>query len=526
MSEFISSTESVCPVCLKRLDAERVVGDDGYIHMLKTCPEHGSFDTCIWEGGLESYLAWGDSPYAGAAPTNAKKSEHGCPYDCGLCENHEREGCCVLLEITNRCNLRCPVCFAVAGEGEERDLPLSEIEAQYDMLMESGGPFNIQLSGGEPTMRDDLAEIIALGMEKGFTFFQLNTNGIRIAKEDGYASFLRDAGVSCVFLQFDGLRDSTYEVLRGRPLLDLKMKAIERCIEVGLGVVLVPTVAPGVNEDEIGDIIRFALEKHPAVRGVHFQPISYFGRCDFGGSGKITIPRMLRGIEEQTGGAMKAEDFSGGGAESPYCSFHASYRRSEDGSYKVLPKRQNQSCCDSSEARDFVSRQWRGSYVPGDLACCSEASGDCCGEPEVSDCCSEEVETCCCGEPEDLSCCTEDAGDCCTEVSDCCCGEPEVPDCCSEETEVSGSCSEAADDCCGEACCSTEQYDFDLFDEFIEQAIRDTFTVSGMVFQDASDIDLERLRRCYICEVDSERGMVPFCAYNLSNTEGRALYRK
>ncbi len=441
MSEYISKTESVCPVCLKRLEAKKVMGEDGYIHMRKSCPEHGDFDALIWEGDLESYLAWANSPAEGASPVNARKVEKGCPYDCGLCEDHERESCCVLLELTNRCNLKCPVCFAAAGEGEERDLSLAEIESQYDMLLACGGPFNIQLSGGEPTLRDDLADIIAIGRNKGFSFFQLNTNGLRIAQEESYAEFLRNAGVSCIFLQFDGLRDSTNEVLRGKPLLNLKLKAIEHCAKAGLGIVLVPTVAPSVNEDELGSIIDFALSKHPAVRGVHFQPISYFGRCNLEIGAKITIPRMLKHIEEQSAGKMKAEDFSGGGAENPYCSFHASYRRTPDGSFKALPKRHSRSCCDSSETRSFVARQWRGS---GKKQCC----------------------------------------------------------------------------CSGESC------EKNPFDEFIEKAIRDTFTVSGMLFQDASDLDLERLRRCKISESDSEYGMVPFCAYNLTNIRGEALYRK
>ncbi len=267
--------------------------------------------------------------------------------------------------------------------------------------------------------------------------------------------------MSCVFLQFDGLRDSTNEALRGRPLLDAKLKAIENCSKVGLGIVLVPTVASGVNEDEVGEILRFALSKHPAVRGVHFQPMSFFGRCEIEGRGKITIPRMLRLIEEQSVGEFKAEDFSGGGAESPYCSFHASYRKTDEGSIKPLPKRKSQSCCDSSEAREFVARQWSGSKVEDTSSCCSSSS------------CCEETDSC--------------------ESS-----------------------------CCG----STESYAIDPFDEFIEKSIRNTFTVSGMVFQDASDLDLERLRRCYICEVDSERGMVPFCSYNLTNVIGEALYRR
>ena len=180
----IGKTMSVCPVCLAKIPAKKVVGEDGNLYMEKRCWEHGAFRTLLWEGDLESYIAWaaGDvnSP---VTPVHAQPVEKGCPYDCGLCQNHERDGCCVLLELTNRCNLKCPVCFASAGEQKPKDLTLEEIGKQYDLLMDRGGPFNIQLSGGEPTMRDDLPDIIALGKSKGFTFFQLNTNGIRLAKD-------------------------------------------------------------------------------------------------------------------------------------------------------------------------------------------------------------------------------------------------------------------------------------------------------------------------------------------------------
>ena len=143
---------------------------DGFVHLIKTCPEHGFFDVLIWEGGADEYLAWGG---AAASP----EPEDDCPRSCGLCGNHESAGCCVLLELTHRCDLHCPVCFASAGG--EGDLTIDEVAALYDMLMERGGPYNIQLSGGEPTMRDDLPEIVRLGRERGFSFFQLNTNGLR-----------------------------------------------------------------------------------------------------------------------------------------------------------------------------------------------------------------------------------------------------------------------------------------------------------------------------------------------------------
>ena len=433
-------TMSVCPVCLARIPAVRTVGEDGNIYLEKRCWEHGSFKTLIWEGDLDSYVNWAkNDSNVPVTPVHAREVERGCPNDCGLCQNHERDGCCVLLELTNRCNLRCPVCFASAGEQNPHDLTLEEIGKQYDLLMEHGGPFNIQLSGGEPTMRDDLDKIIALGKEKGFSFFQLNTNGIRLAREDGYAEQLAKAGVSTVFLQFDGLDDEIYQTLRGAALRETKLRAIENCRMAGLPVVLVPTVAPGVNDQGLGDILRFALAHAPHIRGVHIQPISYFGRCGLEAPEKrLTIPAVLRRSEEQTSGLMRAADFGGGGAESPYCSFHASYLRKPDGSLKALPRKRSQCCCvKSSDARDFVSRQWSGK----------------------------------------VSCCDGDS-------------------------------------------------DTASLDAFLRQTVENTVTVSGMVFQDAYTLDLDRLRRCYICEVDSSRGMVPFCAYNLTDINGKALYRK
>lgn len=442
MAKVFSKTKSVCPVCLRVVPAERAVGEDGNIYLQKTCPEHGDFSVLIWEGGIVDYLMWDTAGEKKDTPKNAVPVRDGCPYDCGLCADHESAGCCVLLELTNRCNLRCPVCFASAGEHEPHDMPMEEIAAQYDLLMSRGGPFNIQLSGGEPTMRDDLPEIIGLGIVKGFSYFQLNTNGLRLASEAGYAETLRDAGLSCVFLQFDGLDDGVYTALRGRPLLEIKKKAIEACAAAGLGVVLVPVVAPGVNDGQLGAILNFARTNMPHIRGVHFQPVSYFGRCGLDTpETRITIPRMLRLIEAQTGGWMKAADFGGGGAESPYCSFHASYMRRADGTFKALPRRKSACSCSSADTRTYVARQWGG------------------GADE-------------------------------------------------ETAEADGLAETSA------------------LDDFLEKARENTFSVSGMLFQDAWNLDLDRLRRCKISEADSQRGMVPFCAYNLTNSDGRALYRK
>lgn len=439
----IGTTESVCPVCLRRLKAEKRAEQDG-IYMDKSCPEHGRFSALIWEGDLRSYLRWSTESIREEQPVAPREKEKGCPYDCGLCQEHQRKGCCVLLELTNHCNLRCPVCFASAGETPVKEPSLADIGRQFDMLMAHGGPFNIQLSGGEPTMRDDLPEIIRLGREKGFSFFQLNTNGLRLAREPGYAEALKTAGLNTVFLQFDSVTDDVYLALRGRALMREKEAAIANCAAAGLGIVLVPVIARGVNEEQVGEVLRYGLAHAPAVRGVHFQPVSYFGRCALDRPAKpITIPKMLALIEEQTGGMMRAADFGGGGAENPYCSFHASYRRMADGRLKALARKSSGCCCTGSDdSREFVANQWSGT----------------------------------------------------------------------EEERVFNA--------------DGELEETSALDAFLAQIRQDTFAVSGMVFQDAYNLDLTRLKRCYICEVDEDFGMVPFCAYNLTNTEGRALYRK
>ncbi len=286
----LATTESVCPVCLKLLPAAVVsCGDEVFLE--KTCEEHGSWQTPIWRGG-PSYQEW-QRPKTPAHPElPSTRVKDGCPYDCGLCPEHRQNPCSVLLEVTQKCTLGCPVCFAdsKATAAAETDPSLAVIEDWYERVMAAAGPCNIQLSGGEPTMRDDLGEIIALGRQHGFTFIQLNTNGLRLAQEAGYAEKLAKAGLTTVFLQFDGLDERIHQQLRGRSLARQKLTAIERCGAAGLGVVLVPTLVPGVNTEEIGAIIRFALEKVPLVRGVHFQPISYFGRFAQGSSPRTLHP--------------------------------------------------------------------------------------------------------------------------------------------------------------------------------------------------------------------------------------------
>jgi 7,8-dihydro-6-hydroxymethylpterin dimethyltransferase len=450
----LSTTESVCPVCLRRINAERTAeGDDVYLR--KTCPDHGSFRTILWRG-LASWHAWGRFIRRAARPPQCTSPiSHGCPFDCGLCPDHRQHTCCVVVEVTARCNLTCPICFADAAPVRAQDPTLDEIIARCRALLASGGPFNVQLSGGEPTIRNDLPQMVERIRSMGFPFVQLNTNGIRLAKDHRYACSLREAGLDCVFLQFDGTTAGTYSAIRGRDLLDIKLAALRHCGEAHLGVVLVPTLVPGVNTNQIGDILRLAISSTPAVRAVHFQPVSYFGRYPRPprDSDRITIPEVLRGIEEQTSGLFRASDFHPPSAENAYCSFQGQFRIGASGSVEPASSPPQTSCCGSKtapplvqpgdgarRARQYVARQWAYPPVRESTSCCSS-------EPELAS-----------------------------------------------------------------------------FDRFLAASAR-TLSVSGMAFQDAWNLDLERLRECFLHSVDVHQRLIPLCAWNLTASNGRALYR-
>jgi len=466
---LLGVTESVCPRCLTRIQAQKVkYGERVYLE--KYCAEHGFFRVLIWNGP-PSYESWGFGSAWGRAEHCLTRVDAGCPYDCGLCPDHRRQTCCVLLEVTQKCSLACPVCFSSSGKTVLSDPSLEEIAAWYETLMQCGGPFNIQLSGGEPTERNDLPAIIELGREKGFAFFQLNTNGLRLAAEGGYAVRLREAGLNCAFLQFDGLAEETYLKLRGKRLLAQKQQAIENAAKAGLGVVLVPTLVPGVNDREIGAILHFAVEHMPAVRGVHFQPISYFGRCGQPPDKRLTIPDVLRAIEEQTAGKIKAESFYPGSTENAYCSFNSSFVVLANGEIRPWKLKNSGGASrpgqtageEPRKAQAFVAKHWSGANK-------------------------------------------EEVGD--KEAAD----DKEA----AAEKKADGAAPAGAEPG------SAQAYSLE---EFLFRLKNYSLAVSGMAFQDAWNLDLERLRECYIHVVSPDKRIIPFCAYNLSAVDGKTLYR-
>ena len=352
MGKVIRSTRSVCPVCLKNLPAALSREDDGRVFLEKTCPDHGEYRALVWQGKMdfESWLL--------SEPPMAAGEGLRCPADCGLCGKHQAGSCCVLLEVTRRCNLRCRFCFADGGSAND-DPSAEELEAAITDIVKQCGPVLLQLSGGEPTLRDDLPRLVRFAKSAGCGTVQLNTNGLRLAEDPDYAARLAEAGLDIVFLQFDGVDDQIYQTLRGAPLLREKAEAIRVCDALRLGVTLVPTVVPGVNDHALGEIVRFAADHVPAVRGVHFQPVSYFGRHDAAPDARYTLDRLMADLSEQAG--VPADAYLPSRCDHPLCGFHASFLLEPDGSLRPLARFQHASRARgrAQDNRSYVAKHWR-----------------------------------------------------------------------------------------------------------------------------------------------------------------------
>ena len=369
MVNSLENTISLCPVCLKRIAARRVEKNNR-VYLEKTCPEHGEFKVLIWRQSAQHYLDWAKGSERGSgAICNYTAIDKGCPFDCGLCPEHRTRACTMVLEVTHSCNLACPVCFASAKKEPGCDPGLDVIRGMYEAVLKGVGVCTIQLSGGEPTLRDDLPEIVSLGREAGFNHFLINTNGVRIAGDKAYLRRLKNSGASAIYLQFDGISDDIYQSIRGQNLLEIKKRAIENCALASIGVILVPTLVPGINDQQIGDIVQFAKGWVPVVKGIHFQPVSYLGRYPKspGDSDRITIPDVIKALETQTGGELKSGDFLPRQVEESHCSFSSFYILNGDGRLETMSgnedeQRKNKgpdSTVPEEKSRQFMARHWQ-----------------------------------------------------------------------------------------------------------------------------------------------------------------------
>jgi len=322
---FIKKTKSLCPTCLKPLEAE-VFEEDGKVWIKKECPDHGEFKNTYWSDAEIYNMVDAYDPVSTALDNPMMNVSDGCPSNCGLCGEHESSTVLGLIDVTNRCNLRCPVCFANAATSGRLFEPTQDEIRQMLKNLRSLKPHPtpaIQYAGGEPTVRKDIVELVKMAKDEGFTHVQIATNGLKLAMKENLAKELKDAGLNTVYLAFDGVTPEPYINNRGRDLLQYKLDAIENCRKANLGVVLVPTLIKGVNDHQVGEIIKFAFDHNENIYGVNFQPVSFAGRtpADQVEDQRITIPDFIKIIEDQTDGEVKTTDFYPPSSVEPVANF-------------------------------------------------------------------------------------------------------------------------------------------------------------------------------------------------------------
>jgi 7,8-dihydro-6-hydroxymethylpterin dimethyltransferase len=306
---FHAATAGLCNECLASIPAKSVIRG-GRVFLHKRCPAHG-FQEELLEEDAAWYLARREFDKPGTQSAVETEARDGCPRDCGLCPDHEQHTCIGLIEITGRCDLACPTCYAAAAESGA-DLPPDQVAAMMDAYLaaEGGEAQIVQISGGEPTTHPDVIRILREARARPFRWVMLNTNGLRIAGDPAFADALAQFGDRFeVYLQFDGFEAGAHATLRGRDVRDAKRRAIEALEARGIPVTLVMTAQAGVNDRDIGAAVAFGIGT-AGVRGVNIQPVAWFGRQGgTPGPDRLTLTGVLSRIEAQTGGMLRRGDF-------------------------------------------------------------------------------------------------------------------------------------------------------------------------------------------------------------------------
>ena len=389
---FYELTRSICPECRKVIDAKILIRDNK-VYTAKRCSECGPVEALVY-GDAEMYASFARFNKPGTIPLAfGTEIKEGCPHDCGLCPDHQQHACLGIIEVNSACNMNCPLCFAAASPGFS--LSLEEVEAMLDDFVRTeGSPEVVQFSGGEPTIHPQILDFVRAAQKRGIPFVMINTNGKRIAHDDRFLAELNEVRPSLYF-QFDGFDSETYRIIRGEPgILDEKLRALDRLASIGLNVTLVPAIERGVNEHEIGRIIDFAI-KHPAVRGINFQPAFHAGRhMQHDPMQRITIPDILKLIEQQTGGNFLKSYFIPVPCCFPTCN---SVTYAFNDGEKVTPLSRIVNVYDyldyitnrvmpdfSMEIKRALEGLWSSSAIPGSQKSAEQLSVSCqaCGLPE------------------------------------------------------------------------------------------------------------------------------------------------
>jgi uncharacterized radical SAM superfamily Fe-S cluster-containing enzyme len=327
---FLGTTRSLCPSCRRLVDAKIIVRA-GRVYFRKTCPEHGTIEDFVCSD--VTYFDRHELSQPARLPRAfGTRPEKGCPFDCGLCTEHEQHTCIALVEITSNCNLKCPMCFAESGPGGKH-IDFATYQRMVDRYVRLEGVADVlQLSGGEPTLHPDLVRMVQYACEQPIQAVMINTNGIRLAHDEALVAELATFRQRLeIYLQFDGFDDRTSQVLRGEALIETKLKALENLARHHLRCTLVCTVDHNTNLHEVGRVLRFGLERR-IVRGVSYQLATYCGRhLDPGDlERRATMPDLAKALVAQSEGLLAETDFYPLPCAHPNCHMMAYlYRGSE-----------------------------------------------------------------------------------------------------------------------------------------------------------------------------------------------------
>lgn len=307
---FLGLTQSLCPECRQVVPA-KIIDRAGRVYFRKKCPTHGVREDFICSD-VRRYDQLQSSQPAKLPQQTFTEPDQGCPYDCGLCSEHEQHTCIGVVEITDGCNLTCPMCYAASAPGKPHK-PLAEIQAAIDCLVRAEGRAEVvQLSGGEPTLHPDLLAAVDYALQQPIDYVMINTNGIRFARDpqlvEGLAPYRERLEI---YFQFDAMHDDAMASLRGQTgLLDTKLQALEKLADAEFNVTLVATLQAGINDSAPADLVAFAAER-PEVTGLSFQPATYSGRFVLPSEleRRITFPDVIDGIAADHRNAFTTSDF-------------------------------------------------------------------------------------------------------------------------------------------------------------------------------------------------------------------------
>lgn len=368
---LLESTVALCPQCLSRLDG-KLINRGGSVYVSRWCPSHGA-QLDLLEEDLQYYLDRNQFAKPSTQCTTQTESRNNCPFDCGLCPNHEQHTCIGLVEITTACSQGCPVCYAQSGKGEF--VSIDDFTRRVEFAVESeGGALDIlQLSGGEPTEHPQLIEMIKSAWKMGVKYVLLNTHGLTLAEKPDLVRQLAElkSGFE-VYLQFDGVTNETHQRLRGKPLFDEKLQALDILSRNGIPTTLVMTVAAGVNDHEVGAIAVKALQT-PSVRGVSYQTLAYFGRippAHIERTRRTTVSGIIRRLETQMKQMIRSDHLGPLPCDADRVAIGYFFKRPNGEFFPMVTR--------SDVAANLEQIKNTLSFSPEDFASCSPGSG-CCG---------------------------------------------------------------------------------------------------------------------------------------------------